>query len=858
MSLKRSRVQKENLLKLKKEIVDFTADFKKRYQLFPWSKVNKLTKIEMRSSSPITTNSSEFTVMSLVKEINKTKTKIQNRLKPSYYNFLLKAYIKDSMNLEDKQVNSIYKEYEEQLNCLFKETKQDLIFCLEGLKQINKAFKKDEITESVLDNFVIESTHKTGLFRKIYHVSPNNLDKQVLHPRIPHNKLTEHDLEEGKTARVCFAPSIDCCLMALSQNLEGKEFYVHIPIDKTVYRDVSKHEVADAKVTKEKWVTCDVELRCIGKIRVISAIDKKYEFDLNDVNKSAVQTLGMGNKCWTYKWNWEWIETYTKESVSDDENQKILDDFKHYVKGCQTSDPIYKDIEPLDNPMIHKSEKNGDMLLLATTSIGKYKKEKINKVREELKKNVLYDGQEVEFHTCYLPGDVFIFIKLRDIVTESCNNSDRETILNKALDVLEDKGRTPKVSKKSKEDWINGKETDFGDALCIAGLGNEGLQSLCSDVNKIIKPLGGKVSPDNYGTIFLSIKESEEITMNHWYDYVSESGDYVDLRDFVLECYQAIENDVEDETFEEGTNLGILEELKPAKAKYRKMMKEIKKAKKNGNIDKAIKIAQELSDLSKDVYNKIDRMDSTVGSVIFGFFTSWTITFFRDLVLVLASPFTAGITSFIAWAKNTIEKWKKPVKHLVNSEGISKDDFNFYKNKALEQAECMMKASKRLVDTLKEEKKEIDKENKEAAKKDKAVEESANFKAAKYALYEACSKGEITIEEREELFKDLQDKFYVKEQTSEIAEKSDITNKQKFDEVRRVLYERCNAGEITIEERESLITKAHNMIFVNEGDNSNIDKAASELDEKEVTKNVDDAIKNSGKDIEANLDKALK
>lgn len=692
MSLKRSKVQKENLLKLKKEIVDFTADFKKRYQLFPWSKVNKLTKIEMRSSSPITTNSSEFTVMSLVKEINKTKTKIQNRLKPSYYNFLLKAYIKDSMNLEDKQVNSIYKEYEEQLNCLFKETKQDLIFCLEGLKQINKAFKKDEITES----------------------------------------------------------------------------------------------------------------------------------------------------------------------VSDDENQKILDDFKHYVKGCQTSDPIYKDIEPLDNPIIHKSEKNGDMLLLATTSIGKYKKEKINKVKEELKKNVLYDGQEVEFHTCYLPGDVFIFIKLRDIVTESCNNSDRETVLNKALDVLEDKGRTPKVSKKSKEDWINGKETDFGDALYIAGLGNEGLQSLCSDVNKIIKPLGGKVSPDNYGTIFLSIKESEEIIMNHWYDYVSESGDYVDLRDFVLECYQAIENDDEDEAFEEGTNLDIRAELKPMKAKYRKMMKEIKKAKRDGNIDKAINIAQELSDLTKDVYNKIDRMDSTVGSVIFGFFTSWTISFFRNLVLVLASLYTAGITSFIAWAKNTIEKWKKPVKRLVKSEGISKDDFNFYKNKALDQAECMMKASKRLVDTLKEEKKEIEKENKEVAKKDKAVKESAEFKNAKYALYEACHNGEITIEEREELFKDLQDKFYVKEQTSEITEKSGITNKQKFDEVRRVLYERCNAGEITIEERESLITKAHNMIFVNEGDDSNIDKAASELDEKEVTKNVDDAIKNSGKDIEENLDKALK
>lgn len=855
MGLKRSKVQKENLLKIKKEIVDFTTDFKKRYQLFPWSKVNKLTKIEMRSSSPITVNGSEFTVMSLVKEINKTKTKIQSRLKPSYYNFLLKAYIKDSMNLEDEQVNSIYKEYEEQLNGLFKETKQDLMFCLEGLKQINKAFKKEEITESVLDDFVSESTHKTGLFRKIYHVSPNNLDKQVLHPRIPHNKLTEHDLEEGKTARVCFAPSIDRCLMALSQNLEGKEFYVHIPIDKTVYRDVSKHEVADAKVTKEKWVTCDVELRCIGKIRVISARDKKYEFDLNDVNRDAVQTLKMSNKCWTYKWNWEWVDKYTKESVSDEANQKMLDELKHFVKGCcMDGDPIYTDIRPLDNPMIHKSKKNGDMLLLAAVSLSKYKKEKVNKLKEELKKNVLYDGQQVDFNFGYLPGDVFMYIKLGDVVTESCNNSDRENILNKALDALEDKGKTPKVSKKSKEDWINGKETDFGNSLCIAGLGNEGLQSLCSDVNKIIKPLGGKVSPDNYGTIFLSIKESEEITMNHWYDYVSESGDYVDLRDFVLECYQAIENDDEDETFEEGTNLDIRAEFKPMKAQYKKMMKEIKKAKKDGNIDKAIKIAQELSDLTKDVYKKIDRMDSTAGSVFFGAFTSWTITFFRNLVLLLALPFTVGVTGFIAWAKDLIERWKKPVKRIVNSEGLSKDDFNFYKNKALDQAENMMKASKRLADTLKDEKKEIDKENKEAAKKDKAVKESAEFKNAKYALYEACHNGEITIDEREELFKDLQDKFYVKEKTSGIMEDTSKTKNQRFDECRKVLYERCSQGEITISERESLIGKAYDMIFVKE----EADDGAAGADDKEAEKNVEDAIKDGGSDMSKELDKAIK
>ncbi len=689
MGLKRSKVQRENLLKLKKEIVDFTTDFKKRYQLFPWSKVNKLTKIEMRSSSPITVNGSEFTVMSLVKEINKSKTKIQSRLKPSYYNFLLKAYIKDSMNLEDKEVNSIYKEYEEQLIGLFKETKQDLMFCLEGLKQINKAFKKEAITES----------------------------------------------------------------------------------------------------------------------------------------------------------------------VSNDANQKILDDFKHYVKGCRMDcDPMYADIEPLDKPMIHKSKKNGDMLLLATTSIGKYKKEKVNKVREELKKNVLYDGQEVEFHTCYLPGDVFIFIKLRDIVTESCNNSDRENILNKALDVLEDKGRTPKVSKKSKEDWINGKGTDFGDALCIAGLGNEGLQSLCTEVNKIIKPLGGKVSPDNYGTIFLSIKESEEITMNHWYDYVSESGDYVDLRDFVLECYSSsIMMDDEDETFEEGVNLDARQELKRIQSTYRKTMKEVRKLCKDHKYKDASEKAEQLVKDIRAAKETVEKMQSNVDSVIWSFLSTWTLNFLRNLVALCLAPLSNDVSVYIQELKNLVDAWGKPIANALNGK-LTLDDFNIYKNTILSRFKELDKSVKKTVVALRAAQERFDKKEKEAAKKDKAVKESAEFKNAKYALYEACHNGEITIEEREELFKDLQDKFYVKEKTSDIMEDTSKTKNQRFDECRKVLYERCSQGEITISERESLIGKAYDMIFVKEEAND----GAAGVDDKEAEKNVEDAIKDGGSDMRKELDKAIK
>ena len=147
----------------------------------------------------------------------------------------------------------------------------------------------------------LEATHTTGLFRKLYHVSTKNLNGQVLHPKIPHNYLTEQDLEESKTARICFSPNIDRCLMALSENLKGKELYVHIPLDKTKYEDVKNTQVPDSDLTKEKWVTCDVEMKCIGKIIVTESKKKEYHYKTKDGKNHPL-----------YKWNWKWIEKFRK------------------------------------------------------------------------------------------------------------------------------------------------------------------------------------------------------------------------------------------------------------------------------------------------------------------------------------------------------------------------------------------------------------------------------------------------------------------------------------------------------------------------------------------------------------------
>ena len=80
------------------------------------------------------------------------------------------------------------------------------------------------------------------------------------------------------------------------------------------------------------------------------------------------------------------------------------------------------------------------------------------------------------------------------------------------------------------------------------------------------------------------------------------------------------------------------------------------------------------------------------------------------------------------------------------------------------------------------------------------------------------------------------------------------TKNQRFDECRKVLYERCSQGEITISERESLIGKAYDMIFVKEEAND----GAGAADDKEAEKNVEDAIKDGGSDMSKELDKAIK
>ena len=179
-----------------------------------------------------------------------------------------------------------------------------------------------------------ESAIMESVSPKIYFLSESNMDGKTLLPRIPSNYMTKNGYEESKTPRVCFSTSIDGSLMGLSQNLKGKELYVHIPESEVNIYKPSVKQVPDCKITGEVWVKDKVNIKCIGKIKVIK--DKGLP--------GHRYMYGDGKSAELYDWDWKWEEKYSvNESViiesynphytySKLSSQKEISDFKNSMK----------------------------------------------------------------------------------------------------------------------------------------------------------------------------------------------------------------------------------------------------------------------------------------------------------------------------------------------------------------------------------------------------------------------------------------------------------------------------------------------------------------------------------------------
>ena len=197
------------------------------------------------------------------------------------------------------------------------------------VEKINEAYIEEQSTSSV----------------KVYHLSQSNLDGKTLSPRVPSNYFTKNGYEDGKTARICFAKSIDMCLRALSQKCTDMELFVHIPDGKYNIYIPSTKELPDAKITSEVWIKEPVKLKCIGKIKVIK-----------DKGENGIPYKYGDNTAELYDWEWKWIEKINEASivsnVQDDYNpkgKKSLSSFKKEKISKDSLDKYKKDFKALSH-----------------------------------------------------------------------------------------------------------------------------------------------------------------------------------------------------------------------------------------------------------------------------------------------------------------------------------------------------------------------------------------------------------------------------------------------------------------------------------------------------------------------------
>lgn len=187
-----------------------------------------------------------------------------------------------------------------------------------SVKNVKPGMSLGEFVTSCLESTLMESMKNNN---KLYFLSTINMNDDRLTPRIPSNYFTKNNYEENKTPRVCFAKTIDGCLMGLSKNLTDKEFYVHVPDPDgyyNVYNPTIK-EVPDCKITGEVWIKKPVDPKCIGKIKV-----------LKDTGEAGIPFKYGDKTAELYKWDWKWVDKYDNESINESTilNEKICIDPK--------------------------------------------------------------------------------------------------------------------------------------------------------------------------------------------------------------------------------------------------------------------------------------------------------------------------------------------------------------------------------------------------------------------------------------------------------------------------------------------------------------------------------------------------
>ena len=170
----------------------------------------------------------------------------------------------------------------------------------------------------------------------------------------------------------------------------------------------------------------------------------------------------------------------------------------------------------------------------------------------------------------------------------------------------------------------------------------------------------------------MSINENAEVEVEEATDIVAEMSALTDLMEMEIP-------DFEDATIEEGANLDMRAKWKEKKGTIKADMKALKKAiKAKDKKEATAKYNTALKDID-DLIKDIKAIDSTAGSVVIGYFTAFTITFVRNLIICLFIPFGASVLAI----QQSVNSLVQLVKDIKDPEASGADTLNMYRNTLL-------------------------------------------------------------------------------------------------------------------------------------------------------------------------------
>jgi len=156
--------------KLNSSIDSFIVDFKKRYMKFPWKLVNKVP--NSKDNKVVTVAGNKYTVKTLKKEVSQINRNLKLKLKPSAYKKFINAFKSEAKFAikKDKDVSAVYRSIQSSLDADFKNSRDDLKFCLEAMRQLIQ-YLKDR--DTIVNESFFEEYEKDNTIKSIYESEDN-------------------------------------------------------------------------------------------------------------------------------------------------------------------------------------------------------------------------------------------------------------------------------------------------------------------------------------------------------------------------------------------------------------------------------------------------------------------------------------------------------------------------------------------------------------------------------------------------------------------------------------------------------------------------------------------------------------